>query len=96
MGKLEDLDHGLDRLEGAVADVRARVDSQVARSPYTTLAAALGVGYVVGGGLFTPFTGRLLGGAFKLALRVAVLPLLQQELAGAAQDALGLKAPPTS
>lgn len=90
------LGDGLDRVEDALADAKARVEGQVARSPYVTLAAAVGVGYVLGGGLFTPFTARVVRGALGLGLRVAVLPLLQQELAVVAQEALGLKAPPAS
>ena len=94
--RVENLEDGIDSLEGALARAKAKLDAQVARRPYATLAATLGVGYVIGGGLFTPFTARVLGGALKLAVRVAVLPLLQQELAVVAQEALGLKDPPTA
>lgn len=94
--RIDDLGDGLDQVEEALADAKARVEGQVIRSPYTTLAAAIGVGYVLGGGLFTPFTARVVGGALRLGLRVAVLPLLQQELAVVAQEALGLRAPPSS
>jgi hypothetical protein len=61
-------------------DLKGRVD----RHPYGMLLAAAGVGYVLGGGLFTSFTGRLL----RLGLRVAALPLVKDELIGFAEQAL--------
>jgi hypothetical protein len=42
--------------------------------------AALGVGYVLGGGLFSPFTGRVL----SIGLRLAVIPLVKSQLAAMA------------
>lgn len=62
------------------ADLKGRVD----RHPYGMVAAALGVGYVLGGGLFTSFTGRLL----RLGLRVAALPMVKEELLSMAEAAL--------
>lgn len=41
--------------------------------PYRTLALAVAAGYVLGGGLFTPLTGRLL----RLGVRAAMLPVAQ-------------------
>lgn len=61
-------------------DVRRRVR----RHPYALLAAAVGVGYVLGGGLFTRTTARLLG----VAGRVAALPLIRSELVGLAEAVL--------
>jgi hypothetical protein len=54
------------------------------RHPYAMVAAALGVGYVLGGGLFTRTTARLLG----VAGRVAALPLIRSELIGLAEAVL--------
>jgi hypothetical protein len=48
------------------------------------MAAALGVGYVLGGGLFTSLTGRLL----KMGLRLAALPMVREELMSMAEAAL--------
>ena len=60
----------------AVDDVRERVQEQ----PVKTLALAVGAGYVVGGGLFTPLTGRLFYTGLRIALRLAALPLVREEL----------------
>jgi hypothetical protein len=60
-------------------DLRGRVQ----RHPIAMVAAAAGVGYVLGGGLFSPTTGRLL----KLGLRLAIIPFVKNQLsimAGAA------------
>ncbi|WP_224367181.1 hypothetical protein [Hyalangium versicolor] len=65
---------------GATLDIKGRVD----RNPYGMVAAALGVGYVLGGGLFTPLTGRIL----KLGARLAMLPFVKDELLGMAEAAL--------
>jgi hypothetical protein len=62
---------------GDALDVRKRVR----RHPYAMVAAALGVGYVLGGGLFSRTTIRLLG----VAGRVATLPLIRSELIGLAE-----------
>lgn len=61
-------------------DIRGRVD----RNPYGMVLAAVGVGYVLGGGLFTPLTGRIL----KLGVRLAALPFVKDELLGMAEAAL--------
>jgi hypothetical protein len=65
---------------GDALDVRRRVR----RHPYVMMAAALGVGYVLGGGLFSRTTVRLLG----VAGRVATLPLIRGELIGLAEAML--------
>jgi len=58
-------------------DLKGRVD----RNPYGTVAAAIGIGYVLGGGLFTPLTGSLVRTGLRIGLRLAVLPLLKREVA---------------
>ena len=79
------------RARESVDDLRDAVDLQgrVDRHPYGTVAAALGIGYLLGGGLFTPLTGRLVGLAMRIGLRLAVLPVVRDELAGLAESLAG-------
>ncbi|MCP3101776.1 hypothetical protein LZ198_23135 [Myxococcus sp. K15C18031901] len=70
-GAMEDL--------GQTLDLRGRVE----RNPYGMMVAALGVGYVLGGGLFTPLTARVL----RLGVRLAALPFVKDELLGMAEAA---------
>lgn len=72
---------GRDALEDfrVALDLNGRID----RNPYAMVAAALGTGYVLGGGLFAPLTGRVL----TLGIRLATIPFIQRKL-------LGLGAPP--
>jgi hypothetical protein len=65
---------------GQTLDIKGRVD----RHPYGMMVAALGVGYVLGGGLFTPLTARIL----RLGVRLAALPFVKDELVGMAEAAL--------
>ena len=57
---------------------------KVDRAPYAMVAAALGVGYVVGGGLFTPTTMRLL----RLGLKLASVPPIRERLLDLAESAV--------
>ena len=57
-------------------DLRGRVE----RNPIGMVAIAAGLGYVLGGGLVSPATGKLV----KIGLRVALLPLLKSQLANIA------------
>jgi len=70
---------------GAVTDLGQTLDlrGRVERNPYGMMVAALGVGYVLGGGLFTPLTARIL----RLGVRLAALPLVKDELMGMAEAA---------
>lgn len=75
-----------DDARGAVTDLRDTMDlkGRVERNPYLMVAAAFGVGYVLGGGLFTRTTGRIL----RLGVRLAALPMVKDELIGMAEAAL--------
>ena len=79
---VQDLNHTL--------DLKGRVD----RHPYGMVLAAVGVGYILGGGLLTPLTARLI----RLGIRLAAFPLIREELVGIAEstlDALQQKAAPS-
>jgi hypothetical protein len=68
---------------------RLDIDRRVAEHPYGMIAAAVGVGYVLGGGFFTPLTARILGFGLRLGMRIAAIPLLEQELRGFAEAVVG-------
>lgn len=57
---------------------------QVREHPYRTLLIATGVGYVLGGGLFTRLTANVL----RAGLRVASIPAIQGEIIGFAAGAI--------
>jgi hypothetical protein len=78
------------RTRDAFSDVKGTldIDGRVDRHPYGTLAAAVGIGYVLGGGLFSPLTARILGFGLRIGVRLAALPFIKDELMGAL-DGLG-------
>ncbi|HEY0710422.1 MAG TPA: hypothetical protein VGG33_26695 [Polyangia bacterium] len=60
-------------------DLRGRVD----RNPYGVMATAVGIGFVLGGGLFSRFTGRIVAMGVRMGL-MAALPAVQKQLWAAA------------
>ena len=74
----EDAEALAGELRGAVDELNTKLDLQgrMERSPYATLAVAAGVGYVLGGGLFSAFTGR----AVRWGVRLMLLPMIRNEL----------------
>jgi len=75
---LSAVDEARRSVESFADDLRTRVEEE----PVKTLAMALGAGYILGGGLFSALTGRLLYGGLRIGLRVAALPLVREELLG--------------
>lgn len=73
-------------LGSTAAELYERLDvaRQLQEHPYRTLAIAAGVGYVLGGGLFTPLTGTLV----RMGSRAMLLPMMQAALQnmGVAED----------
>jgi hypothetical protein len=67
-------------------DTRKSFDliGQVRNHPYRALLLATGVGYVLGGGLFTRLTYNVL----RAGLRVASIPAIQGEIIGFAVGAM--------
>ena len=69
---------------------RLDIDARVRSNPYGMMAAALGVGYVLGGGFFSPLTARapsVLG--LKMGLRLAAIPFIESEFAGLREAVVG-------
>lgn len=60
------------------------LSQKVEQSPYGMVAAALGVGYVLGGGLFTPTTMRVL----RLGMKLASIPAVKSKLLDVAEAAV--------
>jgi len=72
--------------QGAVNQIKETLDIQgrVDRHPYGMILAAVGIGYVLGGGLFSRMTARLV----RLGFRVAALPFVKEELLNLAKGAM--------
>lgn len=62
----------------------AGLTDNVEKAPYAMISAALGVGYIVGGGLFTPTTGRLI----RLGMKLAAIPQVRDRLLDVAEAAI--------
>jgi hypothetical protein len=69
------------RPRSTVALIRDRTDSiyrQAKKHPGRTVAIALGAGYLIGGGLASRLTARVIGAGLRLGLRMVSLPLVGQ------------------
>lgn len=66
---------------------RLTLFAHVRRNPYRAMLIAAGVGYVLGGGLFT----RLTFNALRVGLRMGALPLVRRELLDVAESALSAR-----
>jgi hypothetical protein len=75
------------RTRESVSELKERfdLDGRVRRNPYGMMAAALGVGYVLGGGFFSPLTARIFRIGLKLGIRMAAIPFLENEIRGFAE-----------
>jgi hypothetical protein len=69
-------------MDQQVSDLRATLE----RHPYGALAAALGVGYALGGGIFTPLTARIVRAGLRIGVRVALLPMVTERLSDLVGD----------
>jgi len=67
----------------------AAVQGHVRSHPYRTVAAAVGIGYALGGGIFTPLTARLVRLGLRIGIRTALLPVLKAELSDLAAAFVG-------
>ena len=69
----------------------ADLEGAVRRHPYGTVAAALGIGYALGGGIFTPLTSRLVRLGLRIGIRAALLPTLKTQISELAAAFIGDK-----
>lgn len=80
---LADLARGASTALNGVSDA-VGLTPKVEENPWGMVLAALGVGYVLGGGLFTSTTARVL----KLGARVAAIPVVRDKLIDVAEAAV--------
>ncbi len=71
--------------ENAASAPAAGLKAKVDRHPYGALVTAVGVGYALGGGLFTPLTSRLVRFGLRIGLRAAVLPIVTSQISELAE-----------
>jgi len=57
-----------------------RLAQETRAHPGRSIALAVGVGYVLGGGLFSRLTARILGTGIRIGLRTALLPFVTEGL----------------
>jgi hypothetical protein len=62
-----------------------RLAQQTREHPGRSVAMAVGVGYVLGGGLFSRLTARVLGMGVRIGLRTALLPFVTEGLVALGQ-----------
>jgi hypothetical protein len=56
------------------------IEGRLKRNPYGMVAGALGIGFVLGGGLFTRLSAKIFGTGVRVAL-MAALPILEKQIA---------------
>jgi hypothetical protein len=66
---------------------------QTKEHPVRSVAFALGAGYVLGGGLFSPLTARIVGAAVRIGLRLAFVPLVTQSIVSLGETVLDIPLP---
>ena len=77
--RVDQVSHTAEQAWSKTRDAISSVDvkGRVRRNPYGSMAAAVGIGYVLGGGIFTPLTARIVGVGLRLGMRLALLPLAE-------------------
>lgn len=66
-------------VDGAVLRETFDIKGRLKRSPYGMVAGALGIGFALGGGLFTRFASQILGTGLRIGL-MAALPIIQKQI----------------
>lgn len=65
------------------------VAREIEERPMRTVLLSLGAGYLLGGGLFTPLTGRLVGAGLRMGLRALAVPALASGALAIGKQLLG-------
>lgn len=68
------------KARGSVESWADRLARQTGERPARFIAAAVGVGYLLGGGLFSRLTARILKTGIRIGLRTALLPFVTEVL----------------
>lgn len=89
LGVTDSADLAIQSVGSLYQAVDAAVSKHVRENPYATLAAAAGVGFILGGGMRSPF-GQLL---VRVGVRAFGPPLVSAALHGAVERAQGLTQP---
>jgi uncharacterized membrane protein YhaH (DUF805 family) len=66
-------------VDGDVLRETFDIKGRLKRNPYGMVAGALGIGFALGGGLFTRVASRILGTGLRIGL-MAVLPTIQKQI----------------
>jgi hypothetical protein len=73
------------RTRKQVESLADKVVRQTREHPGRFVAMAVGVGYVLGGGLFSRLTARIVGAGIRIGLRTALLPFVTESLVALGQ-----------
>lgn len=76
----ERMSSAVDQARQSLSEIGETLRERVEENPYRSVAIALGAGYVLGGGLFTGLTARLLFGGVRIGTRLAALPFVRDEI----------------
>jgi len=77
----------------SILDWRDGVLAEIRRRPARSLLVAVGTGYLAGGGLGTILTARLLSLGARIAMRLAIIPVLADGIERAVFDGRGADTP---
>jgi hypothetical protein len=79
-GEIAPLARRVSRARAELESWAAKLVRQTREHPGRSIAMAVGVGYVLGGGLFSRLTARVVGTAIRIGLRTALLPFVTEGL----------------
>ncbi len=71
-----------------LGELRDRLMREADVRPFRTAGLAVASGYLLGGGLFSKLTARLVGTGLRIGLRLAFIPFVTQSLAAWGEDLL--------